>query len=622
MIRRRLAHALAALAVTAVAVLLPAAPASAVPKLCTPAEWIDPRNFKDCADGIGDSALARLRCLNPPSPDTPTAGLPGMIASRPDSSLRPGIGGMWSEYGAAGYPIQLYDTGMPGLPECGNAVVNPAANGGNALAEFLFGMAAAMVGASNGLREWAYQPGSLSQQLGLDAAVEEIVQQSYKWLFNPFGAIMVAFTGLYLIWRAHRGRLSDSLSMAGWAVLVVVGTTVLAAWPIKATHAANAVGETGLAAIHMVVGPRPEHLDPEDCPLYTLNPDACRDHRPAHVRASDTAVDAVLYKPWLRAMLGDDDSATARKYGPALHNASALTWGEAATLEQACAPKPDPTNPSVSRIDTEGCTSLRTVMIDAKRQQWMRIAEQIKKEDPQAYEHLRGLDGASRMGAGFLAIGSAAAYVGFDALASAIIIIGFLVFLFAVAIFPLLATIGVFRPAAGGIRTIGNAVVVAFLNIFVFGFSAGAFLLTAQLVLDAPIAGLFKVVILALVAVIAFFCTRPVRAAMLQFSRYPGMETLANQTWRRFGASRAAGDNTWAAATADQGPTGPAGPTAPPPPPRRPEASAAGTPPPTVTVSWGQPHRRPPTRPTTPPSPPVRQRAALTSGPSTTRSTR
>ena len=40
----------------------------------------------------------------------------------------------------------------------------------------------------------------------------------------------------------------------------------------------------------------------------------------------------MLYRNWLRGVLGSADSETAQKYGPALYDAKSLTWDEAEKL--------------------------------------------------------------------------------------------------------------------------------------------------------------------------------------------------------------------------------------------------------------------------------------------------
>ena len=62
----------------------------------------------------------------------------------------------------------------------------------------------------------------------------------------------------------------------------------------------------------------------------------------------------------------------------------------------------------------------------------MKVAEQIKTEDPQAYDYLQGNEGMDRIGAGFIAILSSLFFAMFDITASILVLIGFLIFRWAV----------------------------------------------------------------------------------------------------------------------------------------------------------------------------------------------
>ena len=42
-------------------------------------------------------------------------------------------------------------------------------------------------------------------------------------------------------------------------------------------------------------------------------------------------------------------------------------------------------------------------MIERKSREWMKVAEQIRAEDPEAYQYLQGAKGMERIGAGFIA---------------------------------------------------------------------------------------------------------------------------------------------------------------------------------------------------------------------------
>ena len=89
----------------------------------------------------------------------------------------------------------------------------------------------------------------------------------------------------------------------------------------------------------------------------------------------------MLYRNWLRGVLGSADSETAQKYGRALYDARSLSWEEAEKIRA---------NPET-----------RDATLDAQEaRSGTKVAEQIKTEDPEAYEYLQGVNGMDRVGVG------------------------------------------------------------------------------------------------------------------------------------------------------------------------------------------------------------------------------
>jgi hypothetical protein len=144
--------------------------------------------------------------------------------------------------------------------------------------------------------------------------------------------------------------------------------------------------------------------------------------------------------------------------------------------------------------------------------QWMKVAEQIRQEDPEAYEYLQGINGMERIGAGFIAMLAAFMFAMFDITASLLVLLGFLVFRWAVIVAPILGTIGLLRPASGGIRRLGNAVVAAVFNIAIFGTGAAIYLFAVDLIMNtASLAGWLQVVLVWLCGVVGWLLLRPYR---------------------------------------------------------------------------------------------------------------
>jgi hypothetical protein len=222
----------------------------------------------------------------------------------------------------------------------------------------------------------------------------------------------------------------------------------------------------------------------------------------------------MLYRNWLRGLLGSSDSETAQKYGMALYDARSLTWEEAQRIRD---------NPAT-----------RDGVLDAKKAQWERVAEQIKKEDPEAYEYLQGVNGMDRIGAGFIAVLAAVMFALFDLTASILVLLGFLIFRWAVIAAPILGTVGLLRPASAGIRRLGNAVVAAVFNIAIFGTGAAIYLFAVDLIMNtASLPGWLQVVLVFLCGVVGWLLLRPYRRITQLGGRDGAREIAAGGSWQR-----------------------------------------------------------------------------------------
>jgi len=488
-VRRATALLLAMLVAAATSLVWPT-PASAAPgpvakapgDLCTTQEWqVD---FRACVAKLGDVAAERKQCLKAPTPGTPDSGLAGWFASRPEASKKDGPKGLYTDYGYAGYSYTTYDVDSG----CLATLTHPEYKVTTTIANGEFMIATAIIGASNALRERAWNPESMWGWA--DPLVEQATKAVYEKVFSVFGIVTLGVVGLYLLWRSRQADMSNAMTTAGWAVLVMVAVTALAAWPVKSANVADATLVGTLGVVHDAVGPRAKDRPPGECRLG--NPEACTDHRPPAVRASDTATETMLYRNWLRGELGSADSETAKKYGSALYDAKSLSWREAERLR-------------TNQKD-------RDATFAAKNDQWMKVAEQIKAEDPEAYEYLQGTKDMERIGAGFIAVLAALLFAMFDLTASLLVLLGFLIFRWAVIAAPILGTVGLMRPASGGLRRLANAVVAAVFNIAIFGTGAAIYLFAVDLIMSTPtLPGWLQVVLVWLCGVVGWLLLRPYR---------------------------------------------------------------------------------------------------------------
>lgn len=200
----------------------------------------------------------------------------------------------------------------------------------------------------------------------------------------------------------------------------------------------------------------------------------------------------MLFRNWLRGLLGSADSGTAQKYGLALYAARTLSWEELETVRS------DPRS--------------RDQILERKSEEWMRLAEQIKSEDPEAYQYLQGAKGMERIGAGFIALLSAIMFAMFDLTASLLVLLGFLIFRWAVIAAPIIGTVAILRPASGGFRRLMHSVVAALFNIIVFGAGAAIYLHAVDLIMNTPtLPGWLQVVLVLLCGIVGWLLLRPYR---------------------------------------------------------------------------------------------------------------
>ncbi|HWS32127.1 MAG TPA: MFS transporter [Actinoplanes sp.] len=481
-----------------------AAPAKAPGGLCSVEEWR--ADMAGCIKALPQATDGATKCLTAPTPSTPDSGLAGWFAERPASSTSNGPQGFYSRYGYAGYSYTTYDLDSG----CAATLVDPDFKIETTIANGEFMIATSIIGASNALRERAWSPASLWRWA--DTLVEETTEAVYQKVFTVFGTITLAIIGIYLIWRSRQAEMGAATTTVGWALLVMVAVTAIAAWPVKSASIADQTLMTGLSAVHDAVGPRTQDGTAGECKLG--DPDACKDQRPPAVRASDTATETMLYRNWVRGILGSADSETAQKYGRALYDARSLTWAQAQTIRED--------------IDTRDGT------LKAKNDQWHTVAAQIKTEDPEAYQYLQGINGMDRIGTGFIAMLAAFMYAMFDITASILVLLGFLIFRWAVIAAPLLGTVGLLRPASSGIRRLGNAVVAAVFNIAIFGTGAAIYLFAVDLIMNTSgLPGWLQVVLVGLCGVAGWVLLRPYRRITQLGGKDGARDIATGGSWRR-----------------------------------------------------------------------------------------
>ncbi|WP_143175506.1 MFS transporter [Cryptosporangium aurantiacum] len=417
-------------------------------------------------------------CLDPPTPAMPDTGATSFFVTRPaeidsaDYQKAP----TYDQFGYAGLQYHTYDLG------CGpDGAVAPDALVNTSIANMMLSFSTFTVGLTNAVRERAYDPQTMWGWT--NGLIEEASSALYERIFTTIGVVTVVIVGAWLVWTARRGDMSDAATLAGWALLVMIVTTAVAAWPVRAATVADNSLTGSLGTVNSALHPNSS----ESCGSRD-----CEDTRRPSERASATVTDVVLYRQWLSGELGSADSATAKKYGRSLYEASAMSWEEAADARQ-------------SSIE-------RDRIVKEKQEKWKKVAADIKKADPDAYEYLTGKQGSARIGSAFTSMVAALVVAPFDLMASLLIIIAFLIIRLAVAFLPAIAVVGILRPASGPLRGLFRTVVAAILNCVIFGVGASVYLLALELITStASLAGWQQILLIFLTGLVMWLLLRPFR---------------------------------------------------------------------------------------------------------------
>lgn len=513
--QRHITLLLTALVTAMSTIFWPTTPAHADPSVCTVKQWLNPAKVQDCIKSLPKANETVSECMGIPTPSAPDSGFGGWFAS--DPKLRSGTVGMYSSFGYSGYSYPVYN---PGCASSSSPIPSDTTST-TTIANGELMVATGIVGAADAFRERAYEPDTMWGWS--DRLVKTATKAVYEKVFSIFGAITVGIVGLYLIWRSRQANMNDAMTTAGWAVLVMVIVTAVAAWPLLSAHLADNTLVASLGVIHSAVGPQPKNVPTNECPSawntgrppgVPYNPDACKDRRPAHLRASDTATEAILYNNWLRGTLGSATSLTAKKYGLGLYQSSSLSWDEAKDIKKH--------------------PSKRATIYKQKAEDFQRIAQQIKAEDPDAYDYLQGKNGSARIGAGLIAIIAAVAFSFFDIAASLLIILGFLIFRWAVVAIPIIGTIAILRPASAGFKRLINIVVAAIFNIVIFGAGASIYLFAVDIIMNtSTLPGWLQVTLVWLCGVVGWLLLRPYRRITQLGGKSSVAELVTIGSWHR-----------------------------------------------------------------------------------------
>jgi hypothetical protein len=291
---------------------------------------------------VPGSTSAALPCdPEAPPPRRPDHGAAGWFTTVPTAQHRPAPGhptgreDLFATYGTAGLWWPTWDLGCTGQWE----------RIGTDIANLPMGWSNAALAATHSIRVAAWSDYLLD---GIDRAAADFTARLAGWFATAMGMALTV-VGVWMLWRAHHAEAAGVAAAAGWAVAMITVGALALAYPTWAAQRWDdmAVG-TGQLVSSTIAG------DQTDDPVVSqINAD-------------------VAYEVWLRGMFGSDSSRTATEYGPRFYAAMAVPWSEV--------------------DDLDGGGERARSVIESHRQAFVAAADDLERDDPDAYRVMQGKD--------------------------------------------------------------------------------------------------------------------------------------------------------------------------------------------------------------------------------------
>jgi hypothetical protein len=364
-------------------------------------------------------AAIDLDCKEAPLPAGPSDGLAGTLSTAPS---KPVTGDPFSKGGPTlaevygySYTWQVYDNG------CG-VTDGPLASWGTDAANLALGLSDSVLALTGSALSAVVDP---SGWIGvLDEPMVQATQAIRDGLWGPWLGLSMMLVAVLILWRARVSQeFSRTINAGAWAVLVLVGVTVLLDYPVESTRAVDDVTQSVVTSVSNSFDQRED----DGTASGAVN------------AQMDAFSRQVLYSTWAKGAFGDANSKTAQEYGPALFKASHLTWTEEATL------KADPGGAGKE-------------ILDQKASDFEETADAVKNSDKRAYEYLTGNE--SRFPAAEQSLVLTVLLMPFLLLAGIIVLVSYLVIRLGAPLAPVLGLLGILEPlqsiVTGAAKKIGS----------------------------------------------------------------------------------------------------------------------------------------------------------------------
>lgn len=233
----------------------------------------------------------------------------------------------------------------------------------------IFNLAGLPFGLAQGVTVLSLQP---SWRGTLDQAVESVTQALGDGIWTAFAGLGVTLAAVIAMWIARTGDISRVITQALWvvAVMAIAGVSItnssfLTGSVDKATDEVVSVAGGTITEMGGGAASKDESETKSVAVSNTLD-------------SIDAMNRDIMYRGWLEAQLGSADNVASTKHGEALYKSMHLTWWEGRAVLY------DPSGKGKE-------------IIDQKKENFKNVVAEIEKDDPQAFEYLKGKE-TSRTG--------------------------------------------------------------------------------------------------------------------------------------------------------------------------------------------------------------------------------
>lgn len=380
---------------------------------------------------------------------------------------------IYESYGYGGLSWPSLESGCDLGDLTGNGVAHPGDSAAGTLANIGLEGLAVVCAIVTAVLRFAFAPATFAIFDPIMALSAHVLGDT---IFRALFWATLIITGILILSRVHKAQLKDVAHDAGWVTMAGLIGVAATAWPLVVAPMFDHALTSGVGAISSSMA------DPTGSSV--LN---------AADGAAANLHESLLYQTWCSGMVGRANTTTSDKFCPRLFMAATISRAEWASVR--------------------GNADKVQELVDAHQTAFNDVADQLKAEDPSAYEYLNGKHNTDRIwfaALGWFGLLCAAPFV---FMAGLLLIYALIVIRLGIMVAPAVVVIGGYPPLRRYLTGVFDYVLGAVATAFIFGSLAAVFvgMIGAFMGPRSNIHPLLSMVLLGVTTVAAWKFTKPMR---------------------------------------------------------------------------------------------------------------